>query len=248
MRKALVILALAALVALSGCSLFGGRVAFYSDGGETAKGTRGMGYRVDQLNISTSGSTGIPTVWAEDTEGSRVPIQPQGDPTCIDVSPEGSASELSVAGVTQGEAVIETTDGAAQLPVVVYNNCVIGQPGYVYPGFFVTATGHESTPTRELAHFWREWRDDAGQNCLWFKSLVPAYCADAGTDIMEVNFDRLAAIKTVDTEQLAAAPAETWLELNRIYVSQVPGGYVKIVYTSNQLGLLWFFSPTPDFP
>lgn len=251
----LLVLALAALVVagnLSGCTLGRGEVYFYRDDGggtssfspSSAMTRGGGGFRVSQLNITTSATTGIPTIWAEDDQGNTVPIQVRDEPTCIIATPAGGDA-LQVEGVESGTAVIETVDQIATLPVVVYNIGMLGWPGYTFHGFTVLADGsHISTEDREAAHFYDEWRAEANGN-QW-KTFVPAYIADPGVDSLGANHERIAAVKTVDIERFANAPAEQWLEANRIYVCQVPDGYVKVANTSQ--GVIWLFSPTPEFP
>lgn len=246
-------LVLAAIVGLSGCSLFGGgRVQFYRSDGDRAVDSQsltrseGGGFQIDQLNISTSGSTGIPIVWAADDQGAKVPIRVQNAPDCIEATP-AEGLELVVEGVKSGQAVIETADGIAQLPVIVYGNI---STSWGYHGLIITADGPEPTNNRSEAHFWSELYDEDGNGVddyyRWM-ARVPIYQA-ATWESFGPNQESIANVKTVDFEQLDAVPegTETWLFLNRTYVAKVPEGYVKLAYENR--GLFWFFSPTPEFP
>lgn len=242
----LLVLAVAAVVVagcLSGCSLRGGvrfidctnARAIARDGEEPPAPAE---FEITQLN--TVCGIEIRSVRAE-AGGSSVMIRPKGTYSHVNITPVEGGLMLSVEGLSGGTAEIETMDQAATLPVVVYNHYLYGG----WHGIIVSAENTKQlTEVRDEAHFWDEWRAEANGN-QW-KALVPAYIADPGTDTMGANQERLAAIKTVDVERFADAPAEQWLETNRIYVCKVPDGYVKIANTSR--GVIWLFSPTPEFP
>jgi hypothetical protein len=148
---------------------------------------------------------------------------------------------LSVQGLSSGTAEIETVDQSATLPIIVYDSYNYGG----WYGIIISASNTKQlTQERAKAHLWSEPRADYGGN--FWKSLVPTYCADPSTDPFGFNHDRIAAIRTVDVERLAIAPTDQWLEINQIYVCRVPDGYVKVSSTTR--GLVWFFSPEPQFP
>lgn len=251
MKRFLAVLVLLFLAfTLPGCPAGGGRVRFIDCTGSRSFSVRAEGedppapaeFEISQLN--TVCGIEIRSVRA-DAGGTPVEIRPAGVYDCASITPEEGGLILSVEGLKGGTAEIETMDGTAALPVVVYNRCVKGIIGYTFAGFTVLPDGsHISTANRETAHFWSEWRAEYNGND--WKALVPAYIADPGTESLGANHERIAAVKTVDIERFADAPAEQWLEVNRIYVCKVPDGYVKVANTSR--GVIWLFSPTPEFP
>jgi hypothetical protein len=238
------LLALAVVASLPGCRP--GRVRFIDCTTNARSITRADGedppapaeFEISQLNTVC----GIETRSVRaDAGGTPVEIRPAGVYDCASITPEEGALMLSVEGLEGGTAVIETVDGTAALPVVVYDHYIYGG----WHGIIVSAGNTKQlTQVRADAHFWSEWREEY-HGTDW-KALVPMYCADESSALDNANRDRLAAVKTVDIERLTNAPVGQWLEAFRIYIARVPDGYVKIQSTSE--GLFWIFSPTPKFP
>lgn len=262
-RVWVVLVLVLALAALAGCSLFHGAPAgiqFYridDDGRSIPIG--GMAAGRDLREISVQDGCNIYMI--DNTWGIRADVVDENglvvSAAVVDAS--GSLDNVAIVGDDVGTTVVvepvapgvDTISASgegvsADLPIRVYD-CVPGPPGY--SGIIVTADGHSYTNTKTEAAIWQEWRDPAhgGTNAYEWKAVVPAYCAGNPTGaLIGANLEQLAEVKTVNTDALAAASTETWLEYNRIYVCQVTGGYLKICWSTSN-GLLFQFSPTTSF-